>query len=207
MDISYLGSGSVRISGKSIDVVTDPLVGTKAKADVVLLSAPAEAAGEAYGVIADAVVIDGPGEYEVKGATIIGTPARLHIDESGFRGTAYSVTVDGINVAAVGNISGKLDEENMEPLGQVDVLVVPVGGGGLTLDAEGAAEVAAQLEPSWVVPVHFDDGVTKYPVPQSGVEQFLKEMGTAPAEPMSKFRVTAKDPATETQIIVLTRSA
>lgn len=205
MDISYLGSGSVRISGRSIEVVTDPLPGYKGKADAITLSAPAEAVEGGFGSVAGSVVLDSPGEYEVKGATIIGVPARLHIDETGRRGTAYSITVDGINVAVLGNISGKLDEAQIEPLGQIDVLVVPVGGGGLTLDAEGAAEVVAQLEPSWVVPVHYDDGATQYPVPQAGVEAFLKEMGTSP-EPVSKFKVTAKDPTAETQVVLVSRS-
>ena len=206
MDISYLGSGSVRISGKNIEVVTDPQPGFKGRADVVTLSASPEAAGHEFAQVEGAIVLDNPGEYEVKGATIIGAPARLHTDESGHRGTAYSVNVDGINVVVLGNISGKLDEAQVEPLGQIDVLVVPVGGGGLTLDAEGAAAVVAQLEPSWVIPVHYDDGVSSYPVPQASVEAFLKEMGAAP-EAVGKFKVAAKDPATETQVVLLSRSA
>lgn len=205
MDISYLGSGSVRISGKNIELVTDPLSNFKFKADVVTHSAPATSAEAPYAVAEGAVVLDDPGEYEVKGATIIGVPARLHIDEAGHRGTAFSILVDGVNVVVLGNISGKLDEAQIEPLGQIDVLVVPVGGGGLTLDAEGAAEVVAQLEPSWVVPVHFDDGITQYPVPQAGVEAFLKEMGTTVLEPVSKFKVAGKDPSAETQVVLLSR--
>lgn len=204
MDISYLGSGSVRISGRSIEIVTDPQPGLKAKANVVTLSAPAEVVEGGYGLIDGAVVLQDPGEYEVKGVHINAVPARLHIDESGRRGTVYSISVDGINVVVLGNISGKLDDSQVEPLGQIDVLVVPVGGGGLTLDAEGAAEVVAQLEPTWVVPVHFDDGVTKYPVPQASVEAFLQEMGTKP-EPVNKFKVGAKDPSLDTQVVVLNR--
>jgi len=88
-------------------------------------------------MLTGAMNVDGPGEYEVKGAMITGVPARLHIDEDGHRGTAYSILMDGVNVVVTGNISGKLDEDQVENLGQVDVLVVPVGGTGLTLDAEG----------------------------------------------------------------------
>jgi L-ascorbate metabolism protein UlaG (beta-lactamase superfamily) len=132
-------------------------------------------------------------------------PAKLHIDESGHRGTVYSVNIDGVNVVVAGNIAGKLDADQLENLGQVDVLVVPVGGHGLTLDAEGAASVVAQLEPGYVVPVHYDDGVTKYPMPQAGVEEFLKEMGVSP-EPESKLRINQKEAPAETQVVLLTRA-
>lgn len=200
MDITYLGAGSVKLSGKNLNVITDP-VGS-GKADVVTLSGPPEQGD--WPVLTGAMSISGPGEYEVKGAMITGVPARLHIDEDGHRGTVYSVLIDGVNVVIVGNISGKLDVDQLEHLGQVDVLVVPVGGKGLTLDAEGAADVVAQLEPGYVVPVHYDDGVSKYPIPQDGVELFLKEMGVNP-EPESKLRVNSKEAPTETQVVVLTR--
>jgi L-ascorbate metabolism protein UlaG (beta-lactamase superfamily) len=206
MDITYLGAGSVRLSGKNLSVICDPYDGSSglaainAKADVVTLSGP-----EGFGRVSASMVFDGPGEYEVKGASIVGVPARLHIDESGHRGTAYGLVVDGVNVVVTGNIAGKLDEDQVEKLGQVDVLIVPVGGSGLTLDAEGAAAVVTQLEPSYVVPIHFDDGVTKYPVPQAKVELFLKEMGANP-EPQSKLRVNPKEAPPETQVALLSRS-
>ncbi len=202
MDITYLGGGSVRLVGKHLSLVCDPLVKTNAKADVVTLSSIGEQFE--HGVVMGAMVLDGPGEYEVRGATITGVPARLHIDDSGQRGTVYSIVIDGVNVVVTGNIAGKLDEDEMESLGQVDVLVVPVGGGGLTLDAAGAAAVVTQLEPSFVVPVHYDDGVTAYPVPQAGVELFLKEMGASP-EPENKLRVGQREADAETQVVLLNR--
>jgi len=206
LDITYLGAGSVKLAGKNLNVVCDPfdasfgLGKVNAKADVVVHTGP-----DGYSTIDGAKVFDSPGEYEVKGATLTGVPARLHIDEEGHRGTAYSVVVDGINVVVTGNIAGKLDEDQIENLGQVDVLVVPVGGHGLTLDAEGAAAVVTQLEPTYVVPVHYDDKNTTYPMPQDGVEKFLKEMGVSP-EPESKLRITSSEPSAETQVVLLTRA-
>jgi L-ascorbate metabolism protein UlaG (beta-lactamase superfamily) len=201
LDITYLGAGSVRLSGREINIVSDPVELLPAKTDVVIFSTPREQ----YEVSSsDMMVIEGPGEYEVKGAMITGVPARLHIDESGERGCVFSVEVDGVNVVIAGNIAGKIDADEVESLGQVDVLVVPVGGNGLTLDAEGAASVVTQLEPSYVVPVHFDDGKTEYPVPQANVELFLKEMGVSP-EPEIKLRINQKEPPAETQVVLLTR--
>ncbi len=205
MDISYLGAGSVKLAGRNLNVVCDPYgedaglgkFGTKA--DVATFSGP-----EGFGEAASAMVIDGPGEYEVKGAMITGVPVQLHIDESGRRGTLYSIIVDGVNVVIAGNVAGKLDDHQRESLGSVDVLVLPVGGKGLTLDAEGAAAVVAQLEPSYVVPVHFDDGKTKYAMPQDGVELFFKEMGVSP-EAETKLKVNMKEAPPETQVVWLNR--
>lgn len=206
MDITYLGAGSVKLVGRNLSVVCDPIPNSHIKADVVTWSSKlTEGEGETYGRPDGGMLIDGPGEYEVKGAMITGVPAQLHIDEAGHRGAAYRIVVDGVNVVVVGNISGKLDEAQVENLGQVDVLVVPVGGGGLTLDAEGAAAVVAQLEPGYVVPVHYDDGVTKYAIPQAGVELFLKEMGVSP-EPENKLRINQKEAPSETQVVLLSKS-
>ncbi len=203
MDITYLGGGGVRLVGRDVEVVCDPIVGVKTKGDVVTWSATG--GEEAFGRPADAMLFDTPGEYEVRGATIVGVPARLHIDEGGHRGTAFSVVIDGVNVVVTGNLSGKLDDDQVENLGQIDVLVVPVGGHGLTLDAEGAAALVTQLEPSYVIPVHYDDGVTEYPVPQDNADPFLKEMGSTP-EAQSKFRLTSKEAPSETQVILLNRA-
>jgi L-ascorbate metabolism protein UlaG (beta-lactamase superfamily) len=204
VDITYLGGGAVKVSGKSLTIICDPMAGdaavAKLKADVVTWSTT-----EGLAKVGEALVLDGPGEYEVKGAMITGVPAQLHIDEDGKRCTVYSITVDGVNVVVTGNVAGKLDNKQVEALGHVDVLVVPVGGTGLTLDAEGAAAVVAQLEPGYVVPVHFDDGKTKYEMPQDNVEVFLKEMGVNP-EAQSKLKVNAKEVPEETQVVLLKRA-
>lgn len=206
MDITYLGAGAVKLAGRNLTVVCDPVAGMNFKADVVTWSSNLrEGEGEIYAAPDGVMVLDGPGDYEIKGAMITGVPAQLHMDESGQRGAVYSIVLDGVNVVVTGNISGKLPDDEVEQLGQVDVLVVPVGGHGLTLDAAGAAAVVTQLEPSYVVPVHYDDGVSTYAMPQAGVDEFLKEMGSNP-EPENKLRLNQKEAPAETQVVVLTRA-
>lgn len=206
MDISFLGAGSVKLSGKNLTVVCDPyddaagLGKLSARADVVTTSRT-----ERLGELAGVMTLDRPGEYEVKGTMIAGVPARLHIDEDNQRGTVFSIQIDDVNVVVTGDIAGKLAESEVEALGNVDVLVVPVGGNGLTLDAEGAAAVVTQLEPHYVVPVHYDDGATKYAMPQDKVDLFLKEMGSSP-EPQPKLKVNARELPAETEVVLLTRS-
>ncbi len=208
MDITYLGAGSVKLSGKNITVVADPYTDASGlgklnvKTDVVIMST-----AEGLGQVQNAMIIDGPGEYEVKGAMITGMPVRLHTAEEGSlaAGTIYSLLIDGVNVVVTGNIAGKLENKEVGALGNIDVLVVPVGGHGLTLEPEEAAAVVSQLEPSYVVPVHYDDGKTIYPVPQAKLEEFLKEMGSNP-EPEIKLKVNAKEAPAETQVVVLKRA-
>ncbi len=152
------------------------------------------------------MVLDGPGEYEIKGAMITGVPAMLHTDTEpdGKRSTAYSVMIDGMRIGYLGNVSATLSNDQAEALGQVDVLILPVGGHGLTLEPQEASAIVSQLEPKFVIPTHYDDGATKYDVPQAKLDEFLKEVGASP-EPQSKLRVTTKDLPLETTIVVLSR--
>lgn len=198
MDITYLGKGSVKLSGKQISVVTDPETDKKVSADVIVITDVTSKANAG-----EVMVIDGPGEYEIKGSLITGVPAQLHIDEDGMRATAYSIEVDGVSVGVLGNIAPKLTSEQQEALGGVDVLVVPVGGNGLTLDATAATQVISQIEPKFVIPVHYDDGVSKYDMPQEKVDKFLAEMGGTKPEVQAKFKVTDKDLPLETTVVLL----
>lgn len=200
MELTYLGAGCVRVATKTATFLIDPFDKAQAgaKADVALLTEekPAEFGGMKF---------DGPGEYEVQGVMITGVPARLHIDEEGERATIYSLRSEGVNLVVTGNIAGKLTDHQTEALGKVDVLVLPVGGHGLTLEPEEAAELVSRLEPAYVVPVHYDDGKTQYEVPQAKVDIFFKEIGSNP-EPTAKLKVSSKDLPVETQPAYLTRA-
>jgi L-ascorbate metabolism protein UlaG (beta-lactamase superfamily) len=198
LDITYLGSGGVKLSGRSVTVICDPSTDKKLNADVVALSSPdiKVSAGEA-------MLVEGPGEYEVKGALITGVPTQLHVDAEGTRGTAYRIEADHVSVGFLGNIAPGLSNEQLEILGGVDVLVVPVGGHGLTLDATAAAQLISQIEPKFVIPTHYEDGVSKYAMPQDKLDKFLSEMGGAKVEPQAKLKVTDKDLPLETTVVVL----
>lgn len=205
MELSFLGGGCIKLSGKGLTLLANPAATEPAqakaiaKADVILMTGPIQEP-----LTTEAMVVDSPGEYEIKGAMVTGVPAQLHIDESGHRATIYSVLVDGVNVVVVGNIDPNLEETQIEPLGQVHALVVPVGGHGLTLDAMGAAGIISKLEPTYVIPVHYDDGTT-YDMPQDGLDVFLKEMGSNP-EPVAKLKINSKELPVETTVVVLDKN-
>ncbi len=198
MDITYLGAGSVRLAARGLSIVCDPAAGTKVTGEVVTISSPDVKAATAGAKM----VLETPGEFEIAGSLVVGIPTRLHVDEAGERGTAYTVTIEGVRVAVLGNIAPELTGEQLEAIGEVHVLVIPVGGHGLTLDAEAAAALVGQLEPRYVIPVHYDDGVTVYPIPQDKLDTFLSAVGMH-SEPVAKLKVTEKDLPAETTVVVL----
>jgi L-ascorbate metabolism protein UlaG (beta-lactamase superfamily) len=207
MEISFLGANCVRLTGKDIALLCDPygkaagLPDIKSTNDATLLSVLGGAVPIKAGM-----VIDGPGEYEIKGVGITGLPVRQHIDAPDQPATAvaYSISIDGLRIGYLGNLAPELPAKLVEELGQCDVLILPVGGHGFTLDATSAAQIVSQLEPKYVVPTHYDDGATKYEVPQDKLEVFLKEIGSTP-EPQPKLRVTNRDLPVETTVAVLSR--
>lgn len=191
-DIEYKGGNTIVIATKKVSVVSDPrqsLIGLKdlAGKDAVQL------ATEDRFAIRDSsyrLVIDGPGEYEVADVSIRAVPASRHIDapDAPQLSTIYQIEIGDVRLALLGNIGPDLSDLQLESIGVVDIAVVPVGGGGYTLDATSAAKIIRQLEPKIVIPVHYSDGVLTYEVPQDTVDTFVKELG-APVETVTKLKV------------------
>ena len=155
------------------------------------------------------LLFDGPGEYEVGDVSIVGVAARRNIDaeDQGKASTIYRLTIDDTKIAVLGNIAPKLDDDQLEAIGMVDIVVVPVGGGGLTLDSKDAAAIVRQIEPKAVVPVHFDDPALKYEVPQEKADLIVTELsaGVVEAGPKFKLKNTSSIPDQLT-VIMISRS-
>ena len=112
---------------------------------------------------------------------------------------------DGVSIVVVGHIFAPLPDSVLEEIGLVDVVIVPVGGGGYTLDGHQAAMVVRQLEPKVVIPTHYADPAVKYEVPQESLAEFLKEIG-GEHEVVSSYKIKGGVvPATLT-VIEITRS-
>jgi L-ascorbate metabolism protein UlaG (beta-lactamase superfamily) len=90
-------------------------------------------------------------------------------------------------------------------LGTIDILVVPVGGNGYTLDPIGALKLIKAIEPKIVIPTHYDDGSANYPVPQQTLADALKNLAMEPRETVSKLKVKAGEMGETTQLVVLER--
>ena len=188
MEIEYRGANCVVIKGKKTTIVVDPTSNVSAKesqkAENVIL-----ATQEKFTPLdSSAFVIDMPGEYEYNDTSVRGIPVPTHIGEGGQDATMYRVETDGVRIAVVGHTSAPIDEDDLENLGVIDIAIVPVGGGGYTLDASDAATVIRQISPKVVIPTHFADPQVKYEVPQEKISVFTNEMGGA-HEKSTSFKI------------------
>lgn len=211
MDVTWHGQSCFRLRGRNATAVTDPFPPSlgiklpKLEADVVTVSHAHPGHAHVEGIVTeDVFVVEGPGEYEVKGITVYGIRAFHDALEGAQDGsnTIYLLEVDDIRICHLGDLGHTLDDETVEAIGTpVDVLLVPVGG-GKALAAAKAAEVVRTIEPRWVVPMHYRIPGLKLEL--EGVETFLKEMGVTEAVPQPKLVVQYSGSGdSETKVVLL----
>lgn len=202
-EIEYKGGNGVVLSTKKATIVADPKLSLVGLKDLSVKDAIELATEARFAINSDdaKLVIEGPGEYGIADFDIRGVAAQRHLDTEADpkASTMYRIDTGEIRVALIGNIFEKLSEDQFEGLGIIDVLIIPVGGGGYTLDAEGAAAITRAVEPKVVIPVHYNDGALKYEVPQAEVDEFITALG-APVEEMPKLKLKSASalPATLT---------
>jgi len=208
VDITWLGHACFRIKGNQAVIITDPFPPElgyslgKQTANIVTVSHPHPSHSYFQGIGGEPRVIQGPGEYEISNVLIIGI-ATFHDSVKGQsrgKNTAYLMEIDGVAVCHLGDIGHVLNDEQVEEMGNVDVLLLPVGGVN-TINAAMAAEVIRKLEPKAVIPMHYKTPALKREL--DPVEDFLREMGMGQVEPRPKFSVSKSNLPLSTQVFVL----
>jgi len=218
MDIYPLGHASFKLKGKMASVVTDPydpkVVGLKfpkhTTADIVTISHNHPDHNFAKAVESEPgnqkIVLTGPGEYEVKGIDVVGIATFHDGNEGAQRGknVMYKIDIDGMTVLHCGDLGHKLTEEQVEVIDNVDILLIPVGG-FYTIDAATAGDVVTQLEPSIVIPMHYNrDGLDPKAFGNlTPLANFLKVIGQETVMPLPKLKVTKDSLPQETQVVIL----
>ena len=191
-DLEYKGGNSVVFSSKKVSLIIDPKLSLVGLKDIKTKDEVELATESRFRVPnSDArIIIECPGEYEVADFTIRGIAATRHIDtpDQEKLSTIYRIERGDIKMAVIGNVDPKLNDDQLEAIGVVDILVLPVGGGGYTLDATSAAAIVRSVEPKVVVPVHYAGPGLAYEVPQESLDVFVKELG-APVETTAKYKV------------------
>jgi len=208
-EIEYKGANSVIISTKKSTLVVDPKLSIVGLKDVSTKDAIELATEDRFALRSEAarLNIEGPGEYGVGEFDIKGIAAQRHLDAASdpLISTIYRIELGEVRIAVVGNIYEKLSETQLEEIGLIDILILPVGGNGYTLDATGAATLTRSIDPKVVIPVHYADSGIQYEVPQDTLEIFTKELGgTVEEMPKFKLKQAALLPPVLT-IIALTR--
>ena len=140
-EVEYKGANAVVITTKKTRVVCDPALSVVGLKDLAINN-DVEITTEKRFVVENAtpkVCFDGPGEYEVGDVAISGIAAQRHIDTEadGMQSTIYRLGIDDVRMVIVGNVTPTLNERQLEQIGVVDIAVIPVGGGGYTLDVTG----------------------------------------------------------------------
>jgi len=208
MDIQFFGANCLVVHTKQLRITIDDNLaelgssGPTKAGDLVLFTTPTESTKSEV-----KLVIDGPGEYEVAGVSVKGMSVRANMDNPGEKSaTLYKITTDDINLLVTGHIYPELSEEELETIGLVDILCIPVGGNGYTTDAAGALSVMKKIEPKVIIPTNYADSALKYPVPQQSLDEALKILGMEPKEPIAKLKIKASDLSDALQLVVLERS-
>lgn len=206
MEIEYYGANCIKIETKKTSIVIDDnlvKLGSKSVAtskDIFLATGDAELPAEAR------FTLDQPGEYEIADVSIQGIPARSHIDEEGKTSTTiYRIIMDGIRIVVTGHIHPDLSDVQLEAIGTVDFLFLPIGGNGYTLDDIGAQKVIKEIEPHIVIPTHYDDPKLNYEVPQAPLEEAIKNLGMEVTETLDSIKMKNFDLTEGTRLVVLNR--
>lgn len=207
MDITWYGHSCFRLVERGlITIVTDPysevigLPGLKLKGDVVTVSHDVPGHNHLDAVKGYQHIIYRPGEYEIGDVFITGVALDYVKDLETRHNVGYLFEYGNLNVLHLGDLSHIPEQSVIERL-QVNVLLVPVGGGN-GLKAAEAAEVVAMFEPNFVVPMHYALPGLNFEL--DSVERFLKAMGVSKPHESDTLRVTTSELPEQTQVVVLT---
>ncbi|MCX8008839.1 MAG: MBL fold metallo-hydrolase [Patescibacteria group bacterium] len=212
MDITYLGHSSFKLKGKTATVVTDPydpqMVGMKfPKVDthIVTVSHHHQDHDAVSQVGGTPFVVDGPGEYEIQGVSIVGIHSFHDNNKGKDRGenVIFVIDMDGIHLVHLGDLGHMLTEKDLEEIGTVDILFIPIGG-VYTINEKQAVEMIAEIDPSIVIPMHYGRPELKQDVfgQLSPLTSFLKLLGYDQVVPQQKLSITKDKIPDQTQIIV-----
>ena len=216
MNIKWYGQSCfyINVSGKKdkgVSIIIDPFdesiglkLPRKIEADIALVSHNHHDHNNIERVLEPVFVIDGPGEYDIKDIYIKGISA-FHDNSNGSergRTAIYKIEAEQIKLCHLGDLGQKeLTSEQLEAIGDVDILMVPIGG-EFTLSGKEAVGIMAQIEPKIIIPMHYKVPGLKIKI--DPIDEFLKSLGIKNLEKLPKLSIKEKDlPKEEVKIIQL----
>jgi L-ascorbate metabolism protein UlaG (beta-lactamase superfamily) len=209
VDIDWFGHSCFRVREQGVTVIIDPYdksIGytmPRVRADIVTVSHDSPGHTGASQVKGEPKVLTRAGEYEIKGVFITGiqTWRKAGIEgEPKEENVVFVFEFGDLNVCHLGDLSQVLTQAQVEALPNIHVLMVPVGG-GVALDSDKAAEVISMVEPSIVIPMHYQTPLETLKL--DPLSKFLKEMGVAEHTPQESVRITRTELPEETQVVIL----
>lgn len=215
MEITYLGHSCFKLKGKQGTVITDPFsseIGLEmpsASADVVTFSHEHPDHNNAAAVSTTArrkhpFWVNKAGEYEIAGISVFGYQSFHDNSEGKERGAnnIYKIVLDGISVVHLGDLGHTLSDSLIEKLGNVDVLLCPVGG-EVTIDADTAMEIIKDIEPCYVIPMHFKTDKHSATFEKLKTLADFEKVYGVNVEPIKSLTVNAPGSSEQTALVVL----
>jgi len=213
MEIKYFGHSSFLIKTKKTRVITDPfdpqIVGLKfpkVEADIVTISHQHQDHNRSDLVLGSPTVFDWPGEFEKMSVRIFGFNSYHDKEKGAKRGEniIFKIEAEGITVVHCGDLGLVPDNNFLEKIGNVDILLVPVGG-FYTIDASEAYDLVKKIEPVIVIPMHYNNSKLnqKFFSNLTLVEEFTKKFGIEKPEVIPKFVYKKEEEKEEMRVVVL----
>jgi len=207
MNIVWKGQSFFEIASDESTIAIDPfdesigLKVPKVEADILLQTHAHPDHSNKKAILGKPFFINSPGEYEVEGIFIQGIPG-FHDEKQKEPIVIYKIEAESMRLCHLSDLGQKeLSEQQVDQIGEVDVLMIPVGG-KYTIDAKTASSIVSQIEPRIVIPMHYK--IAKLKLNIDGVDKFLKQMGEEGIKPEKKLKLSLKNlPQAETKIVVL----
>lgn len=181
MKIFWQGHSCFKIVSGEATIITDPFgpkLGLKpfrSQADIALISHNNPHHNHSASLKGTPFIINGPGEYDIKGVSIKGIPSLPKLDKKQTPNTIFVIDSEEIRLCHLGDLAQKkLNEKQLDAIGEVDILIIPVGG-QQTIDAESAVAIINQIEPKLIIPMHYQ--LPRLSIKLDSVDAFLKEIG------------------------------
>lgn len=213
MEIKYLGHASFLLKTKTAKIITDPfdpkatgLKFPKEDADIVTVSHTHADHNAVSQVGGNPLVLDWPGEYEKNGARIFGYKTFHDAKQGAERGEniVFKFEMEGLGILHCGDLGHVPSEKLIERLGEIHILMIPVGG-FYTVSAAEASQIISKIEPAIVIPMHFNRPELKQETYQNltPLSTFLSEMGVENVAPEKKLTITRDQIGEDMRIVVL----
>ncbi len=199
MEIEFFGANCFRIKTKNASIVIDDNLvdlGSKTitKDTDVAIFTNKNLENKVSSNIAR-LTLDSAGEYEIGDISVRAIQTRSHMDEEGEATAAvFQCMFEGTTVTILGHIHPDIADDVVELTGGTDVMLVPVGGNGYTLDVVGAVKAVKTIEPEVVIPSQYDAPGLKFEIPAAPLEDFKKAVALPESEPKDIYKVNKPDP-------------
>ena len=206
MELQYFGGDCLKIAAKKATLTIDDNLDTLGAKNITKDNDIALFTANAPEKFAARMMIDQPGEYEVSDVAIAGIAARSYgADKDDKSATIFKITSEDISLVVVGHIHPDLSDTQLEALGHVDVLFIPVGGNQVTLDSQEALKLIKEIEPKMVIPVYFDDKGLKYSAKVEDLQTAIKGLAMEAGDTTAKLKIKPGEIQEGTRLIVLER--